>query len=148
LDIGYTRARQALLANINFLVEETYAWQLIQTPTFVPSEGVASFKRRLGYFIEAIAYDLTYGGNSGSLPTGYEYWVADVSTLSSTERTQYAQAIGHLQNISAVLAANNTVTPTYQISFTQVFDSSWSVGAIANPSISEKLGKYCKYYSK
>ena len=140
LDIGYTRARQALLANINFLVEETYAWQLIQTPTFVPSEGVASFKRRLGYFIEAIAYDLTYGGNSGSLPTGYEYWVADVSTLSSTERTQYAQAIGHLQNISAVLAANNTVTPTYQISFTQVFDSSWSAGAIANPSISEKLG--------
>jgi len=140
LGTGYTLGRQALLANISFLVEETYAWQLVQTPTFVPTEGVASFKRRLGYFIEAIAYDLTYGGNSASLPTGYEYWVADVSTLSSTERTQYYQTIGHLQNISALLVANNAVTPTYQNSVVQVFNSSWSAGAIANPSVSEKLG--------
>ena len=122
LSTGFTYARQALLANINFLVEETYAWQLVQTPTFVPSEGVTSFKRRLGYFLEAVAYDITYGGNSGSLPTAYEYWVNGVSTLSSGERTIYAQSISRLQNIASLACANSAISPTFQGSVTQTFN--------------------------
>jgi hypothetical protein len=140
LSSGFTYARQALLANINFLVEETYAWQLAQTPTFVPAEGVVSFKRRLGYFLEAVAYDITYGGNSGSLPNGYEYWVNGVSTLSSGERAIYAQSIGRLQNIAALSVGNNTVTPTFQSGVTQTFNIVWAGGVVANPLVSEKLG--------
>ena len=139
LDTGYTYARQALLANINFLVEETYEWQLVQTPTFVPSEGVASFKRRLGYFIEAVAYDITYGGNSGSLPTAYEYWISGVSTLSSTERARYVQSIGHLQNIAALACANSTVTPTFQSGYNQVFNIVWVSGTIAQTILNERF---------
>ena len=140
LSSGFTYARQALLANINFLVEETYAWQLVQTPTFVPAEGVASFKRRLGYFLEAVAYDITYGGNSGSLPNGYEYWLNGISTISNTERAIYAQSLGHLQNIAALSVGNNIVTPTFQSVYNQVFNIVWSAGVVANPLVSERLG--------
>jgi len=139
LDAGYTYARQALLANSNFLVEETYAWQLVQTPTFVPSEGVASFKRRLNYFIEAIAYDITYGGNSGSLPTGYEYWINGVSTLSSNERSIYAQAIGRLQNIASLVSSNSVVTPTFQGAVSQAFNIIWVGGSAAQSTINERF---------
>ena len=136
---GYTYARQALLANSNFLVEETYAWQLVQNPSFVPSEGVASFKRRLNYFIEAVAYDITYGGNSGSLPTGYEYWINGVSTLSSTERSIYAQAIGRLQNIASLVSSNSVVTPTFQGVVSQTFNIIWVGGNAAQSIINERF---------
>lgn len=139
LSSGFTYARQALLANNEFLVEETYAWQLVQTPSFVPSEGVASFKRRLGYFIEAVAYDITYGGNSGSLPTGYEYWINGVSTLSSTERTIYVQAIGRLQNIASLACSNSAIVPTFQGNITQAFNILWAGGSAAQSTINERF---------
>jgi hypothetical protein len=142
LSTRYTYARQALLANKDFLVEETYAWQLIQTPTFVPTEGVDSFKRRLGYFIEAVAYDITYGGNSGSLPGAYEYWVASVSTLTTIEKAIYVQALSRLQNLATLASANSIVTPTFQGSVTQVFNSLWADpvgGSAANADINERF---------
>ena len=139
LSSGFTYARQALLANINFLVEETYAWQIVQTPTFVPSEGVTSFKRRLGYFLEAVAYDITYGGNSGSLPTAYEYWPGGVSTLSSNERAIYAQSISRLQNIASLACANSAIVPTFQGSVTQTFSIPWVGGSAAQSTINERF---------
>jgi hypothetical protein len=139
LSTGFTYARQALLANINFLVEETYAWQLAQTPTFVPAEGVAGFKRRLGYFIEAVAYDITYGGNSGSLPTGYEYWINGVSTLSSSERAIYVQSISRLQNIASLASSNSIVSPTFQGVVTQTFNILWAGGSAAQSTINERF---------
>jgi hypothetical protein len=139
LSSGFTYARQALLANINFLVEETYAWQLVQTPTFVPAEGVVSFKRRLGYFLEAVAYDITYGGNSGSLPNGYEYWLNSVSTLSSGERAIYAQSIGRLQNITSLACSNSTISPTFQGVVTQAFNIVWAGGSSAQSVINERF---------
>jgi hypothetical protein len=139
LSTGFTYARQALLANNNFLVEETYAWQLVQTPTFVPTEGVPSFKRRLGYFIEAVAYDITYGGNSGSLPMGYEYWINGVSTLSSSERAIYVQAIGRLQNIASLACSNSVIAPTFQGNVTQTFNIIWAGGSAAQSSINERF---------
>ena len=134
-----TFARQALLANINFLIEETYAWQLVQTPTFVPAEGVTSFKRRLGYFLEAVAYDITYGGNSGSLPNGYEYWVNGVSTLSSGERVIYAQSISHLQNITSLVCSNSIVSPTFQSGVIQTFNSAWAGDNSHQPIVNERF---------
>ena len=139
LSTGFTYARQALLANINFLVEETYYWQLVQTPTFVPSEGVASFKRRLGYFLEAVAYDITYGGNSGSLPNGYEYWVNGVSTLSNSERAIYVQSISRLQNIASLVSSNSVVSPTFQSNVSQTFNILWAGGSAAQSTVNERF---------
>ena len=139
LSTGFTYARQALLANINFLVEETYAWQLVQTPTFVPAEGVTLFKRKLGYFLEAVVYDITYGGNSGSLPNGYGYWLNGVSTLSSSERIIYIQSISRLQNIASLACSNSIVSPTFQGSVTQTFNIVWAGGSTAQSVINERF---------
>ena len=136
LPLGYIHAKQALLANSTFLAEEAYAWALAQiTPTFVPASGIESFKRRMSYIVEAVAYDITYGGNSATVAAGRQYWEGDVSVLSEEEITATSSILTHLLNISLLASQNSTVSPLYSTT-SQVRNSLWSDGADAAGDIS------------
>ena len=139
LPLSYIHAKQALLANSTFLAEEAYAWAVAQiTPTFVPASGVESFKRRMSYIIEAVAYDITYGGNSSSVAAGRQYWDNTVSVLSNEEATATSAILTHLLNITLLASQNSTVSPLYSTT-SQVFNASWSDGSVAAADISELI---------
>ena len=110
LATGYRHAQAALEANVSFMVDETYAFAKAANPTFVPYDGVTAFKQRIGYIVEALMYDITYGGNSATVAAGKSYWYNDGSSiLSSTEQTITVSALGHLENIAGyIVSAPNT----------------------------------------
>ena len=135
LSVSFTHARAAALANITFLSEETYAWAIAQYPSFVPADGVSSFKRHMQYLIEAVCYDITYGGNLATLYASAQYRnSAGTSILSSGELTIQLAAIAHLQTIVPIVCSNITVSPTYS-STSQVNNSAWVDGSGASTAI-------------
>ena len=139
-----THARSAALANLTFLSEETYAWTISQYPSFVPADGVAYFKRHLQYLVEAVSYDITYGGNLASSYAAYQYRTNGVSVFNSTELAIQVAAITHLQTILPNVCSNITVSPTYS-STSQVKNNVWVDGSAASPFINNLFNSIVAY---
>jgi hypothetical protein len=137
LALSYIYAKQALLANSTFLAEEAYAWAEAgnTSPTFVPASGVESFKRRMSYIVEAVAYDITYGGNSATIAAGRQYWDNGVNVLSDEETTATSSILTHLLNITLLASQNSVVSPLYSTT-SQVRNSLWVDGSAAASDIS------------
>jgi hypothetical protein len=94
-DTGYFNARRLLVANTAFLQAEVSAWIDAQvagsTAPFVGFDYSGTSRtdteRDVGYIINAIAYDLTYGGNSQTSVTARSYYSlgAFVGTLPTAQ---------------------------------------------------------------
>ena len=124
-DASINSARAAALANISFLAEEAYAWAINQYPSFVPADGVTYFKQHIQYLVEAVSYDVTYGGNLASSYAAAQYRINGASVFSPSELTIQTAAIGYLQNIIALVITNVTVSPTYQTGVVQTKNIAW-----------------------
>ena len=110
LAAGLRHAQAALSANIPFLVEESYAYAIAGTPSFVPYDGVTAFKRRMSYIVEALMYDIVYNGNSSTVSAANAYWINGTSILSSTEKTVTGSVLSHLESIAAQVVSNTSIT--------------------------------------
>ena len=135
--IGITSARTAILANLNFVMDESVAWIASAYPSFTyngdPINGPDKCRRDVKYLLEAVCYDITYGGNSASLFASSQYWL-NGSTLLPNEQTVCAATIDHVRDIVTSLSQNIQVIPTYS-STSQVRNSGWSNGSIASSAI-------------
>ena len=107
---GYRHAQAAIDANVSFIVEDSYAFGIATNPSFVPYDGVTAFKRRLSYFLEALMYDITYGGNSATISAAQAYWINGSSILSTNEKTITGSILNHLETVTTLVAANTAVT--------------------------------------
>jgi hypothetical protein len=114
LDVNYENARTQLANNYAFIkadvskyIENNYSsvW------TALGATGQASCQRDVGYILDAIRYDLTYGGNTQSLIAGSAYWSGIVRTINSTELTATLAAYTHLKSIIDDIAKKLAVTP-------------------------------------
>jgi hypothetical protein len=113
ITLPYVNARTALLANLDFIAAEALAFGLVTNPGFSPTDGVDSFKRRMKYLIEAVCYDITYGGNTASINASKQYWLrTGTAILSGIERTTTESIINRLANIAPNIAANTAITPS------------------------------------
>lgn len=113
ITLPYVNARTALLANLDFIAAEALAFGIVTNPSFSPSDGVDSFKQRMKFLIEAICYDITYGGNTASINAGKQYWLrTGTAILSGTERTVTNSIINRLANIAPNIAANTAISPS------------------------------------
>jgi len=109
LSSGYRHAEAAINANISFIVEDSYAFGIATNPSFVPYDGVTAFKRRLSYIIEALMYDITYGGNSAAIAVAQLYWIDGNSILSNTEKSITGSILNHLETVTTFVVANTSV---------------------------------------
>ena len=126
----YSHARDALLANISFIVAETNAW--IDSQYAGVSYNKPNNSRDITYLIEAVVYDLTYGSTQATNIAVSQYWANGASRLESNlTPAVYAAAVQHAQQISALIIGNSTVTPLFQGVVTQTNNSSWSDGGAA-----------------
>jgi hypothetical protein len=107
---GYRHAQAAIDANISFIVEDSYAFGIATNPSFVPYDGVVAFKRRLSYFLEALMYDITYGGNSATVSAAQAYWIDSSSILPTNEKTITGSILNHLETVTTFVVANTSVT--------------------------------------
>ena len=127
-----TLAREAIIANRQFIKDEVTAFISFIHPTFV--YDTVKSKQDIGYIIEAVCYDLTYGGNSASVYVGKQYWYNNLTVLSGTHEKDYCiEAMGEIQRVVSNVARNIPVSPNYSVN-TQQFNELWS--AVDDPTIS------------
>ena len=71
-------------------------------------------KQDVGFILDALAYDLTYGGNWQTVKAGEAYWEATNLQINSSEKTATLAAYGYLRDLVQTVGRNITVTPVYQ----------------------------------
>ena len=103
------QASQALQANKSFLVSEVTSWIANTHPELV--YNVASCERDLGYFVDAISWDVQHGSNAATVNNTRLYFDNAVSVLASEEKPITAAAYEHISYLAGQIVREETVTP-------------------------------------
>lgn len=107
---GVAYANQAIIANLDFVAQEVNAWTYTNRGDVdFNSTRQAKSARDIKYLLEAIAYDVLYGGNSASIEAAKLYWSGNTSMLPGLQQLCY-NAIGHVQDLVANIVVNTRVT--------------------------------------
>jgi hypothetical protein len=117
-------ASQLLLANVGFMSAEVIGWIRQNYPSlnYVDADGQIQWQKDIQVLTEAVAYDLTYGGLTGSTTAANQFWTSAIvngltvytSTIDATEKTAKVASLSYLQTISASIIGNNAPSALYQ----------------------------------
>jgi hypothetical protein len=121
---GYGDARTLLKENKEFLKAEIVAYITENYPELKYSR--TKCKRDVGYIVDAMVYDLTYGGRSQILNAGLAYFDGNNTTtlmIDSSEIAATVDSYGRLKTVMQQIVANTTVTKTTGNTATQWTDS-------------------------
>jgi hypothetical protein len=134
---GFGDARTLLIENKEFIKEEITAYLTVNFPTVKYSR--TKCKRDVAFIVDAMGYDLTYGGTWATLVAGTAYFDGDNSTqlqIDSTEITATVAAYDRLKTVVQQIIANTTVTKSTGNAATQWTDSTnLTGGSAANATV-------------
>jgi hypothetical protein len=98
-----------LLANRDFIKEETIAY--VNTSYVGLVYSTSTCKRDVGYIIDAVTYDLLYGGNSQIADAADSYYDGNILRISSTEKNATIAAYEFIKTIIDDCIVGNTIVP-------------------------------------
>jgi hypothetical protein len=134
---GFGDARTLLKENKEFIKEEITAFLTANYSSVKYSK--TKCKRDVGFIIDAMVYDLTYGGTWATLNAGTAYFDGDNSTslqIDSTEIAATVAAYGRLKTVVQQIIINTTVTKSAANTATQWTDSTnLTGGSAANATV-------------
>jgi len=110
LGASIVQAQAAILANIPFITAETNAWINVQYPAV--SYSATSSTRDLTYVLEAVVYDITYGGNAATTQAANLYYANGTNQLTTGLPAVCSAALNHALNVTQTVIANSVVTPS------------------------------------
>ena len=123
---GLQNARLELVADRQTIIDGTINYVQTTFQDFVYDEVRCS--RDVGYIVDAITYDVLYGGNSATVAAADAYWVTlDGSTYDTqvpNQESVTSLAIDRLSYLVDKVVRGVTVTDTYQNVVTQVTSGS------------------------
>ena len=104
-------AKDQLLANRQFIVDDVIAYIAQNYPTLEYDETRCA--RDTGYIVDALIYDILYGGNSATLTVAKSYYNGTIAQLGtdSNQITATQAAYVHLQDIAGSIIQGQTVVP-------------------------------------
>jgi hypothetical protein len=125
-DVHNIYAKNLLVSNRTFLQSEVTAWIGVQvagntspfSTTFKYSTSTCY--RDVGYIVDALCYDVLYGGNSASVTAAQAYFVGAASQVPS-ETAQTVAAFSRLSTVAQQVAQGQTVTKSSGNSASQAF---------------------------
>lgn len=134
-DTGFFNARRLLVANKNFIQEEIIEWIQDQidgeiapfTSAFV-YDSVAC-RRDVGFVIDALTYDLTYGGNLETYNAAVAYFVGNAAQYGSGEKEETVAAYQRLRSVISDVVQGILITKASGNALTQ--DNSGTAGTAA-----------------
>ena len=126
LDTGYLFAQQALSANIDFITAEANAYIDVNYPADGYSKDAS--KRDVTYLLNAIAYDLTYGGTAATAEAANQFIARGNRQLTTAHIAVCSNALLYAESVATQVAVNDTVTGVKQTLVTQVKNSGWANG--------------------
>jgi hypothetical protein len=115
------QARQALQANKAFLQDEVTAWIAANYPSF--TYNVADCERDLGYFIDAISWDVQHGSNAATLKNARLYFDNAVGVLAEAEKPITAAAYKHIGELVGQIVREEEIQNPDQAVTTQTFNA-------------------------
>ena len=134
---GFKDARTLLRENKEFIKEEITAYLTVNFPAVKYSR--TKCKRDVAFIVDAMDYDLTYGGTWATLVAGTAYFDGDNSAdlqIDSTEIAATVAAYGRLKAVVQQIIANTTVTKSTGNAATQWTDSTnLPGGSAANATV-------------
>jgi len=111
-------AADTLQLNKDFLTDEAIAYIAEFYPSLSYDETLC--RRDVGFIVDALTYDILYGGNSQTIVAANAYWNGGVFQLSMSEKQATIDTYGHLRSLIFNVLANaaipsgllyNTTTP-------------------------------------
>jgi hypothetical protein len=123
LSTNLANAKTLLLSNIEFIKDETVGWinaQIVGNISPFTSAYVydsTEFAQRVGYLVDATAYNLIYGGNNAVVDTGFKYYdgVGNdiVLQIPVDQVTTTAAAIAYTKYLAKQVIQNLAPAATY-----------------------------------
>jgi len=132
-DSGFANARDQIFNNKLFMQKEITAWIAVQVSeenspfdeTF--SYSVSQCENDIGLIVDALVYDLTYGGNLQTYDAALAYFVGTQGQLADGQKEETVAAYGRLKTILGQIAQEQTVTKS--TGNTQTQDTTAGVGS-------------------
>jgi hypothetical protein len=112
------RGRDLFLQNREFIKAETTAYITETYPNLKYSR--TKCKQDIGFILDAVAYDLTFGGNWQSVVAGEAYYTGAVLEIASSEKAATIAAYGFMKALVQTVQRNITVTPLLQTDVSQI----------------------------
>jgi hypothetical protein len=138
---GFGSARALLRENKDFLKDEITAFIAANYPSVKYSK--TKCRRDIGFIVDAVCYDLTYGGKQQTLTAALAYFDGNNSTdlqIDSSEVAATAAAYSRLKTVMQQVIANTAVTRTAGNTATQWTDSvNLTSGSNANTAVSDLI---------
>jgi len=103
-------ARIILQNNRTFLQAEALAWLALNHPSL--TFDTAKCTRDVGYFVDAVSWDISQGGNQSSVNTARLYFENAVSVLPVDQREPTRGVFNRLSEIADEIVQNIAVTKT------------------------------------
>jgi hypothetical protein len=128
----YGDAADQIVANYEFIQDEVRKWLEDSNNGYdviwgsITPDGQDRCIRDVGYILDAVRYDLTYGGNTQSLIAGSAYYSNFVLTISAAELPATLAAYARLKEVVEEVIAETTVTTSPGV--TEVQDTSGTPG--------------------
>ena len=112
------RGRDLFLLNREFIKAETTAYINANYPNLY--YGRTKCKQDIGFLLDAVAYDLTYGGNWQSVIAGEAYYTGTQLNIPADSKAATLAAYAFLKQLVQTVQRNITVTPLLQTDVAQI----------------------------
>ena len=133
IDAGYANAVTQIANNYTFIKADVSNYinnNYNSVWVALGATGQATCQRDVGYILDAIRYDLTYGGNSQTLISGRAYYNYINLVIAASEVPATVAAYTHLKSIIDDIIIQNSITPQAGNSEVQVISgTAGSAGA-------------------
>ena len=107
---AYIAAEISAYLNVNY----SSVW------TGLGTTGQTACTRDVGYIVDALCYDLKYGGNYASKQAAKAYYSNAVLTIAAGEKTATIAAYGRLSTVAQQILQSTAVTPSSGNTATQI----------------------------
>ncbi len=119
--LNYGDGKAQIAQNYQFIKDEVAAWlNVFGGWAGYPAEKRIATLRDVHNLLDAIQYDLTYGGNRQSLIDGRSYYSENILQISAAYLTDTTGVLGRIKTIISQIATKTSVTPTAGNTTTQV----------------------------
>jgi len=109
-DAGFFNARRLIIDNTDYIKAEIEAWIANNFPNLV--YDIEKCMRDIELILEAVRYDITYGGNLETLAAGLSYFVGTIPQYGEDERQATIGAYQRLREIIGQIARGIAVQST------------------------------------
>ena len=112
---GYGDGLAQTVRNYQYIKDEISAYlntNYNSVWTALGAGGQASCQRDVGYILDALQFDMSYGGNTQSLIVGSSYYTNYLLTIQTTEKVATVAAYTRLKTVIGQIVQAQSVTPS------------------------------------